>query len=106
MKKLTHKLNKREKCKQVQERAREKQIYTIMESNNLKFSDDPSVTLTIRLIMQGKVSCRFHVYLGNFHQTLQFTIHIASMHLLFMITQREVLPFRVRVMVNCKSNLY
>lgn len=28
----------------------------IMESNNLKFTDDPTVTLTIRLIMQGKVS--------------------------------------------------
>lgn len=27
-----------------------------MESNNMKFPDDPSVTLTIRLIMQGKVS--------------------------------------------------
>lgn len=27
-----------------------------MESNNAKFPDDPSVTLTIRLIMQGKVS--------------------------------------------------
>ena len=59
MKKLTDKLNKRGKCKQVQERARQRQINTIMESNNLKFSDDPSVTLTIRLIMQGKVSCHF-----------------------------------------------
>lgn len=27
-----------------------------METNNAKFPDDPSVTLTIRLIMQGKVS--------------------------------------------------
>jgi hypothetical protein len=31
--------------------------HTIMDSNNVKFPDDPTVTLTIRLIMQGKVSC-------------------------------------------------
>lgn len=30
--------------------------HTIMDSNNVKFPDDPTVTLTIRLIMQGKVS--------------------------------------------------
>lgn len=38
-----------------------------MESNSLKFSDDPSVTLTIRLIMQGKVSWQFIVYFFNSH---------------------------------------
>lgn len=50
-----------------------------MESNNMKFPDDPSVTLTIRLIMQGKVSrdsslfafpyrffhCRLHFFSVN-----------------------------------------
>ena len=28
-------------------------------SFNVKLNDDPSITLTIRLIMQGKVSCFF-----------------------------------------------
>lgn len=40
--------------------------HTIMESNNLKFSDDPSVTLTIRLIMQGKVSSKISCWLKRF----------------------------------------
>lgn len=30
---------------------------------NLKLSDDPSVTLTIRLIMQGKVSQMFNEFI-------------------------------------------
>lgn len=34
----------------------EEQPEARMETNNAKFPDDPSVTLTIRLIMQGKVS--------------------------------------------------
>lgn len=36
---------------------------TATGANNIKLSDDPSVTLTIRLIMQGKVSAVFLVYL-------------------------------------------
>lgn len=32
--------------------------------NKPVLNDDPSVTLTIRLIMQGKVSCRITVYIG------------------------------------------
>lgn len=43
-----------------------------MESNNMKFPDDPSVTLTIRLIMQGKVS-RICIRLLIFYCCCAFT---------------------------------
>jgi hypothetical protein len=49
-----------------------------MESNNVKFPDDPSVTLTIRLIMQGKVSIVFKRLLLIFFHYIILSFMLAT----------------------------
>lgn len=63
-----------------------------MESSNPKFPDDPSVTLTIRLIMQGKVS----------HLLILFTRNVPKLSQLSVIDSRVILHSLKR----CKSNIF
>jgi hypothetical protein len=62
-----------------------------MESNNAKFSDDPSVTLTIRLIMQGKVS--------HLHTIIDFLLPFAAFSNDARKTKRarEIYPSIIRI---------
>jgi len=60
--------------------------HTIMDSNNVKFPDDPTVTLTIRLIMQGKVSCS----ITSYHTDSAISFSIVNIVLfVLMITVRN-----------------
>lgn len=57
-------VNTRKESEHVNRDKINKATNTIMDSNNAKFPDDPAVTLTIRLIMQGKVSSLFISHLS------------------------------------------
>jgi hypothetical protein len=65
-----------------------------MESNNMKFSDDPAVTLTIRLIMQGKVSWQFLFYFYNIKKShLIFIAHTCNfLRSLMSKKERRIFP--------------
>jgi hypothetical protein len=67
-----------------------------MESNNIKFPDDPAVTLTIRLIMQGKVS-HLHTNIDS-HRQISYSFRF----LIDSIVRR--FRFRLRLIIHYAHN--
>lgn len=66
-----------------------------MESNTVKFPDDPSVTLTIRLIMQGKVSHLHTITIDFLKSRIAIEIHpsITRIYLIQVINLSSLWSF-------------